>query len=129
MDNLPAELERAGHADLIRTIRCVLLGQKLRRAGTLGLKAAQEHLAVVRLCLEENGADITASFVANEAAQALLRAGDKKGAVKALDDFAESFAKNQNQQVAQRAAFLREAAQKLRNAGGGKNVRQLASIK
>ena len=67
--------------------------------------------------------------MANEAAQALLRAGDKKGEVKALDDFAEFFAKNQNQQVAQRAAFLREAAQKLRNAGGGKNVRQLASIK
>ncbi len=129
LDNLPSELERAGHADLIRTIRCVLLGQKLRHAGALGLKAAQEHLAAVRLCLEENGADITASFVANEAAQAVLRAGDKKGAVKALDDFATLFGQNHNQQVAQRAAFLRQAAEKLRNADGGKYVRQLASTK
>ena len=36
LDNLPSELERAGQADLIRTIRCVLLGQKLRRAGGFG---------------------------------------------------------------------------------------------
>jgi len=129
LDHLPSELERAGQADLIRTVRCTLLGQRLRRAGAVGLKSAQEHLAAVRHCLEENGADITSSFVANEAAQAVLTAGDKAGAINALDDFAGLFAKNHNQQVAQRATFLRQAAEKLRNAGGGKSVRQLASIK
>ena len=81
LDSLPSELERAGQADLVRTVRCVLLGEKSR--GGHSLESGQKHLAAVCLCLEEDGADITASFVANEAAQAVLRAGDKKGAVKA----------------------------------------------
>ncbi len=33
LDSLPSELERAGQADLVRTVRCVLLGEKLRRGG------------------------------------------------------------------------------------------------
>ena len=41
LDSLPSELERAGQADLVRTVRCVLLGEKLRRAGAIHLKAAQ----------------------------------------------------------------------------------------
>ena len=79
LDDLPGELERAGQADLVRTVRYLLLGQRLRRTGALGLKAAQQHLAAVRLCLDGDGVDITASYVANEAAQAVLRAGDKEG--------------------------------------------------
>ena len=129
LESLPSELERAGQADLIRNLRCVLLGQRLRRAGVVRAQAAREHLAAVRRCLQENGADITASFVANEAAQALLKSGDKAGAVKALDNFAGLFAHSRNHAVAQRASFLQQAAEKLRHGDVAKKAWEFAAAK
>jgi hypothetical protein len=129
LESLPSELERAGQADLIRNLRCVLLGQKLRRAGVVSPKTAQNYVVAVRRCLQENGLDITASIVADEAAQALLKAGDKAGAANALHDFARLFAQSHNQEVARRSTWLQQAAEKLQNNKDRKNSRDLAALK
>jgi len=127
LESLPSELERAGQADLIRNLRCVLLGQRLRRAGVVSAWAAREHVAAVRRCLQENGLDITASFVAKEAALAVSKAGDKEGAIKALDEFATLFAQSPNQEVAQRCSFLQQVAAKLRPGDDGKKTGNLVA--
>jgi hypothetical protein len=129
LESLPSELERAGQADLIRSLRCVLLGQRLRRAGVVSPKTAQNYVVAVRRCLQENGLDITASIVADEAAQALLKAGDKAGAANALRDFARLFAQSHNQEVARRSSWLQQAAEKLQNNKDRKNSRDLAALK
>ena len=96
----------------MRYVRCVLIGEKIRRAGRASLSAARENLADVRRAIKENGMDATAAFVANEAGRAVLNAGDKSAAIEAFDDFAEQFAQSKSKDVAKEATFFRNAAEK-----------------
>jgi hypothetical protein len=129
LDSLPGELERAGQGELMGNVRCVLLGEKIRRAGRAGMNTARENLADVRRSIKDNGLDVTASFVANEAARAVLNAGDKKGAIEAFDDFAEQCAASKNKDVAKDATFFRNTAEKLRQGNTLKKETQLAEYK
>ena len=129
LDSLPGEVERAGQGELMRSLRCVLLGEKIRRAGRATLNTARENLADVRRAVNDNGMDSTAAFVANEAARAVLNAGDKKGAIEAFDDFAEQFAQSKNKDVAKEATFFRNAAEKLRQGNERKKETQIAEYK
>ncbi len=114
---------------MIRNLRYVLLGQGLRRAGVVSAWEAREHVAAVRRCLQENDLDITASFVAKEAALAVSKAGDKDGGIEPLDDFATVFAQSPNQEVAQRGSFLQQVAAKLRQGDDGKKTGDLVAAK
>jgi hypothetical protein len=129
LDSLPGELERAGQGELMRLLRCVLLGEKIRRAGRASLITARENLADVRRSIKENGMDATAAFVANEATRAVLNAGDKYGAIDAFDGFAEQFAESKNKDVAKEATFFRNAAEKLRRGNELKKETQVAEYK
>ena len=125
-DSLPGELERAGQGELMRYVRCVLIGEKIRRAGRASLSTARENLADVRRAIKENGMDATAAFVANEAGRAVLNAGDKSAAIEAFDDFAEQFAQSKSKDVAKEATFFRNAAKKLRQGNELKKETRIA---
>jgi cathepsin L len=129
LDSLPGELERAGQGQLMRYLRCALLGERIRRAGRVNQNTARENLADVRRAIQDNGLDATAVFVANEAARAVLNAGDKKGAIEAFDDFAEQCTASKNKEVAKEATFFRNAAEKLRQGSELKKETQVAEYK
>jgi hypothetical protein len=129
LDSLPTELERAGQGGLMRFLRCVLVGEKLRRAGRVNSKTAHEYLADISGAIKDNGLDVTAAFVANEAARAVLNAGDKKGAIAAFDDLAEQCAASKNKDVAKEASFFRKAAEKIRRGNELRKETQVAEYK
>ncbi len=129
LDSLPGELERVGQGELMRYLRCVLIGQKLRRAGRVNLNTAREYLADVRGTIKDNGLDVTAAFVANEAARAVLNAGDKDSAIATFDDLAEQCAASKNKDVAKEAKYFHNAADKLRQGNELKKETQVAEYK
>ena len=86
-------------------------------------------MADISGAIKDNGLDVTAAFVANEAARAVLNAGDKKGAIAAFDDLAEQCAASKNKDVAKEASFFRKAAEKIRRGNELRKETQVAEYK
>jgi thiol-disulfide isomerase/thioredoxin len=117
LEALPAELTKAGFPSLVRDVRVLLLGQRLKRTNPADKEAMAKLAAEVQACLGEGELDRAAAALAIQTATAVESSGDPQLAARTYSDLAKILSKSQERDVAKLVPVMRGAVRRLKLPG------------
>ena len=110
-------MAKAGFPSLVRNVRILLLGQRLRRTNPTDREAIAKFAANVQTCLSAGEIDRAAAGLAVQTATAVESSGDPQLAARTYTEMAKILAKSEEREVTKLVAVMRGAVRRLKLPG------------
>jgi thiol-disulfide isomerase/thioredoxin len=117
LEALPAELTKAGFPSLVRDVRILLLGQRLKRTNPADKEAMAKLAAEVQTCLGEGAVNAAAAGLAIQTATAVESSGDPQLAARTYSELAKILSTSEEREVAKLVPVMRGAVRRLKLPG------------